>query len=191
MRTLGALFLMLSLAALPVLAQETRGNISGTVQDATGVIPGASVKVTNVDTGVSRTLTTNERGFYNAPLLNAGNYQVSVEMAGYKTLTRSGVTLSVGQQLSINLALEVGAITEQLTRRDDLSSCRPETYAVEHGRLAEDRLAAWCAGGVDAAAWNSLSAGSLCLTHTSRFTASCGLTSRDCARAGFSQRSPT
>ena len=62
------------------------GNISGTVQDSTGVIPGAVVKVTNVDTGVSQTLVTNVNGFYNAPLLNPGNYQVSVEMAGYKAL---------------------------------------------------------------------------------------------------------
>ena len=116
MRTrLCAFLLMVSLAALNVSAQETRGNISGTVQDATGVVPGALVRITNVDTGVSRTLTTNASGFYNAPLLNPGNYQVSVEMAGYKTLTRSGVTLSVGQQLSINLPLEVGAITEQVT----------------------------------------------------------------------------
>ena len=116
MRTrLGAFLLLIALAALPVLAQETRGNISGTVQDSTGVIPGAVVKVTNVDTGVTQTLLTNVSGFYNAPLLNPGNYQVSVEMAGYKALIRSGVTLSVGQQLSINLALEVGSITEQVT----------------------------------------------------------------------------
>ena len=112
---LWALLLLFSLAALPAWAQETRGNISGTVTDSTGVVPGAAVKVTNVSTGVSQTLTTNANGFYNAPLLNPGSYQVSVEMAGYKTLTRSGITLSVGQQVAINLGLEVGAVTEQVT----------------------------------------------------------------------------
>src|SRR4051812_28216125 len=104
-----------SLAALPAWSQETRGNISGTVSDSTGVVPGASVKITNIDTGVSQSLTTNAAGFYNAPLLNPGNYQVVVEMTGYKTLTRGGVTLSVGQQLALNMTMEVGAITENVT----------------------------------------------------------------------------
>ena len=71
--------------ALPATAQETRGNISGTVSDAQGIIPGATVKITNVDTGVSQTLVTNSNGFFNAPLLQPGNYQVSVSMAGFKT----------------------------------------------------------------------------------------------------------
>ena len=72
---LWALLLLCSLVALPAGAQETRGNISGTVSDATGVIPGATVKITNVDTGVSQILVTNSSGFFNAPLLNPGNYQ--------------------------------------------------------------------------------------------------------------------
>jgi hypothetical protein len=45
---------LLLLAAMPVAAQETSGNISGTVSDASGVIPGATIRVTNVDTGVSQ-----------------------------------------------------------------------------------------------------------------------------------------
>jgi len=115
MRTrLYAFLLMLCLAALPVLAQETRGNISGTVQDSTGVIPGAVVRVTNVDTGVSQTVTTNASGFYNAPLLNPGSYQVSIEMTGYKAMIRSGLTLSVGQQLQVNVSLEVGSVSERV-----------------------------------------------------------------------------
>src|SRR5436190_1797715 len=116
MRTrLWTFLLLCSLSALPAWAQDTRGNISGTVSDSTGVVPGAAVKITNVDTGVSTTLTTNASGFYNAPLLNPGGYQVAVEMAGYKTLTRTGITLSVGQQVAINMTLEVGAVTEQVT----------------------------------------------------------------------------
>src|SRR5947207_1326494 len=116
MRTrLWALVMLLSLAGLPASAQETRGNISGTVRDSTGVVPGASIKVTNVNTGVSQTLTTNANGFFNAPLLNPGNYIVSVEMSNFKTLTRSGVTLSVGQQVTLDLMLEVGQVSEVVT----------------------------------------------------------------------------
>ena len=75
--------------ALPASAQETRGNISGTVQDATGVIPGATVTMTNVDTKQTQRLTTNSSGYFEAPLLNPGNYQVTVEMPGFKTMTQS------------------------------------------------------------------------------------------------------
>jgi len=111
---LWALFLMCALSALPTSAQETRGSISGTVRDSTGVIPGASVTVTNVDTGQSQTLTTGASGFYSAPLLNPGKYTVSVSMPSYKPLTNSGITLTVGQQLVIDATIEPGAVTEKV-----------------------------------------------------------------------------
>ena len=115
MRTqLWALLVTASLAALPVEAQETRGNINGTVQDASGVIPGATVTITNVDTGQTQTLVTNGSGYFEAPLLQAGPYRVTVDMAGFKGLTQSGITLSVGQSLTLKLTLEVGAISERV-----------------------------------------------------------------------------
>ena len=83
------LLLLCSLAAMPAGAQETRGNISGTVEDATGVIPGATVTITNVDTKQTQRLTTNSSGYFEAPLLNPGNYQVTVEMPSFKTLSQS------------------------------------------------------------------------------------------------------
>ena len=61
------------LVPLGVAAQETRGNISGTVRDAQGVVPGAMVKITNVDTKVSQNLVTNDSGYFEAPLLNPGH----------------------------------------------------------------------------------------------------------------------
>ena len=72
-------------------AQETRGKILGTIQDAQGVVPGANVKITNVDTNTSMSLTTNGQGYFEAPLVQPGNYTVSVEMQGFKTATRTGV----------------------------------------------------------------------------------------------------
>jgi hypothetical protein len=105
----------LLLAATPGLAQDTRGTISGTVRDEQGVIPGASVKVTNTGTGVTQQLTTNSTGYFEARLLIAGNYDVLVEMTGFKTLRRVGVALSSGQQLSLPLTLEIGAIAEEIT----------------------------------------------------------------------------
>ena len=103
------------LFAIPAVAQETRSTISGTVRDDQGVIPGASVKVINVGTGVTQQLTTNSSGYFEAPLLIAGTYDVVVEMTGFKTLRRTGVTLSSGQQLALPLALEIGTIAEEIT----------------------------------------------------------------------------
>ena len=106
------------LCALPVAgaaAQETRGNISGTVQDAQGVVPGATVRITNIDTNTTQVLVTNNTGYFEAPLLQPGTYRIVVEMAGFKTITRDGVALAVGQQINIPFTLEVGSISEQVT----------------------------------------------------------------------------
>src|SRR5262245_57800239 len=84
MRSLSWALLLSLLVVFPASAQETRGNISGTVQDAEGVVPGATVKITSVDTGASQQLVTNSRGYFEAPLLQPGNYSITVEMAGFK-----------------------------------------------------------------------------------------------------------
>ena len=99
----------------PAGAQETRGNISGTVKDATGVVPGATVTITSLDTRASQRLVTNGSGYFEAPLLQPGNYEITVAMTGFKTLTRSGLVLAVGQQMSLTLPLEVGQLVETVT----------------------------------------------------------------------------
>jgi hypothetical protein len=79
-----AFFLVFVLAVCPAAAQDTRGNISGTVNDSAGVIPGATVTIRSIDTGVTQTLATNNSGYFEAPLLQPGRYEVSVEMQGFK-----------------------------------------------------------------------------------------------------------
>ena len=97
-------------------AQDIRGMISGTVTDAQGAqVVGATVVVTNTDTNVSTTLTTNSSGFYEAPLLLPGPYQVSVEARGFKKTIRSKLTLLMRDQLKIDLQLEVGGVNESIT----------------------------------------------------------------------------
>jgi hypothetical protein len=78
-------------------------------------MPGVTVTITNVDTNVSATLTTNSTGYYQAPLLLPGNYRVSAELQGFKTSVRSGVILSVAQQATVDLTLGVGAVSETVT----------------------------------------------------------------------------
>src|ERR671912_737149 len=103
---------------LPLLAaagQETRGNINGIVQDSSGVIPGATVRITNTATSQTQQLVTNSGGYFEAVLLNPGTYEVRVELQGYKTLTQSGISLAVGQTVNLTLTLDVGQLTEEVT----------------------------------------------------------------------------
>ena len=67
------------------VAQETRGTISGSVRDNDGVLPGANVTITNTGTNVSQQLVTNSSGYFEAPLLIAGTYDVSVELPNFKS----------------------------------------------------------------------------------------------------------
>src|SRR5262249_2681874 len=99
-----------------VSAQVTTGTISGVAQDASGaVIPGVSVTVRNVDTGTARTVITDERGRYIAPDLPLGNYEVEAQLAGFQTEVRKGITLTVGREAVVNLALQVGQISDKVT----------------------------------------------------------------------------
>jgi Carboxypeptidase regulatory-like domain len=139
MRTrLTAFLMMASLAGMTTEAQETRGNINGTVQDSSGVVPGATVTITNVDNGQSQKLVTNGSGYFEAPLLQAGPYRVTVDMEGFKGLTQSGITLSVGQSLTLKLTLEVGAVTERV----DVSAKAPllDTTSVSSGQTYDQAL---------------------------------------------------
>src|SRR5216684_1767325 len=97
-------------------AQDIRGTISGTVTDSQGAqVAGAAVVVTNTDTNVSTTLTTNSSGFYEAPLLMPGPYQVNVEARGFKKINRPSLVLAMRGQLRIDIQLEVGAVNESIT----------------------------------------------------------------------------
>ena len=83
-------FLLAILLPLAAGAQETRGNINGIVQDATGVVPGATVRITNTETNQTQQLVTNNRGYFEVMLLNPGTYAVRVEMAGLQDLEPDG-----------------------------------------------------------------------------------------------------
>jgi hypothetical protein len=104
------------LGAATAVAQETRGDISGIITDPQGaIIPGASVSVTNVDTNFKTQVITNANGFYLAPLLITGNYEIVAAAAGFKRLVRSGLSLRLGQHMEINLTMEVGQVNESVT----------------------------------------------------------------------------
>src|SRR5688572_28224357 len=93
---------------VPVSAQLTTGTITGMVTDETrAVVPGAEVIVRNPETGLTRTITTNETGRYEAPNLPVGTYEVTGRNAGFGTVVRRGIELTVGRNAVVDLALPV------------------------------------------------------------------------------------
>src|SRR5215471_5326614 len=108
---------ILSLAVcFAAAAQETRGSLSGIVTDGSGaVIPAATMKLANIETGVVLTTTSNEAGLYRFLFLNPGKYQVVASAAGFKTFERSNISLNVSEAGTLPVVLEVGAQTERIT----------------------------------------------------------------------------
>ena len=98
---------------LPVIAQTSgNGNIVGTVTDPSGAaVPNATVVVTNTDTGVSRTLTTNGDGLYAANFLLPGHYEVVASAASFGKSDHKNLTLTVGQILTVDAALPAGSVS--------------------------------------------------------------------------------
>src|SRR5262245_4141650 len=92
---------------------QNRGSITGRVTDATdAVIPGVSIKVTNVNTGATRETITNETGVFTIDLLPVGAYQIEAELSGFKKEVRSGITLAVDQVVRQTFVLQVGTTSE-------------------------------------------------------------------------------
>jgi hypothetical protein len=128
-----ACIFLLLLGALPALlsAQVDRGTINGTVKDQSGaVIPGVTVSVANVDTGVTSTTVTNANGFYQVLNEPVGRYSLRFSKAGFRELLRKGVTLTVAQVAEIDEALQVGAATEVVQVTDDAPVIETETSDV-------------------------------------------------------------
>jgi hypothetical protein len=130
--------ILMLLIAGNVMAQETRGNISGTVRDRDGVLPGAAVKITNTDTGVSQQLVTNANGYFEAPLLIAGTYEVTVELQSFRSYRQTGIRLSVGQAIPLEITLEIGQIGERVDVVANAAIL--DTNAVSSGLTFESRL---------------------------------------------------
>ncbi|MEK7409217.1 MAG: carboxypeptidase regulatory-like domain-containing protein [Acidobacteriota bacterium] len=108
------IFSALLLIAAMLLGQS-RGTISGEVTDPSGaVIPSAKVGVKAPAIGLAREATTDERGFFTVPALPAADYEVTVEAAGFKAQTRTGVRLDTDMVLALQVRLEVGQPTERV-----------------------------------------------------------------------------
>src|SRR5438034_6991112 len=107
-------FLVLALASGMVWAQAT-AQIAGTVKDQTGaVLPGVEVTATQTETGVARTVVTNETGSYLLSNLPIGPYKLEATLPGFRTYAQTGIVLQVNASPVVNPVLEVGQVSEQV-----------------------------------------------------------------------------
>ena len=97
-------------------AQSTVGTILGTVSDPSGaVIAGVNVTVTNTATAISRTVTSDQTGSYKVLRLLPSTYTITAELAGFKKVVLSGITLQVNQDARYDIRMEVGELTQEVS----------------------------------------------------------------------------
>ncbi len=114
-----ALVAVLLAGGASATAQTPSASVVGRVTDPTGaVIPGVSIKITNLDTNISQPGSSNEIGDFTIPYLNPGRYALEASAPGFRTYKRAEFTLAVDQVLRIDIPLEVGATTESVTITD-------------------------------------------------------------------------
>src|SRR5262245_30666130 len=118
-------------------AQGT-AQISGTVADSSGArLPGAEVTATQTATGVTRSVISNESGVYSLPSLPTGPYKLEVALPGFRTFVQTGITLEVNASPVINVAMDVGQVTE--TIEVQANTALVETQRSGVGQVMETR----------------------------------------------------
>src|SRR3984893_9518531 len=118
LKTFAASFLALALihsvaVHVDVQAQVAGGTITGTVVDSSGrLMPNVGVSITNLATGINRSVTTNEDGLYIAPNLLPARCELTFTAQGFRTDVRSGIELTVGATVTMNMTMQVGGSKE-------------------------------------------------------------------------------
>lgn len=108
-----ACVLALASGAHVLWAQTTTATLEGVVKDTTGaILPGATIRVKSIETGISRTLLTDDAGRYRIPGLAPGNYEIQAELTGFQTALIKSINLVVGQHATVDVVLKVGELTE-------------------------------------------------------------------------------
>ncbi|HZI32781.1 MAG TPA: TonB-dependent receptor, partial [Candidatus Binatia bacterium] len=102
--------------ATAMVAQFTTASLGGVVSDSSGaVIPGAKLSLTNQQTGLSRTATSDAQGHYLFPALPVGHYELFVEKGGFTSYKQTGIELTVNQSATQNVSLKVGQVNQEVT----------------------------------------------------------------------------
>ena len=122
------LLLMLGASVPPLHSQVTGGTIQGTATDASGaVLAGVKIAITNTKTNAATVVVTNSSGFYAAPNLLPGSYELSASAPGFSTALLKNIAVAVGDELALNLTMKLGSVVESvdvaaITAQVDLAS---------------------------------------------------------------------
>src|SRR5205085_3830226 len=120
-----------------VSGQVTTATIVGTVTDPGGaVVPGAQVTARNADTGLTRTVSSNDEGSYRIEFLPVGKYSVEVALAGFKKALVSDIVLQVNDTARVDISLTVGQVSETVTIAESASPAI-NTSTAEIGRTIQ------------------------------------------------------
>ena len=134
-------WLFLPSASGLLFAQGPTGTILGTVKDASGgAVPDGKVTVQSSETGASRTQTSGQDGTYRFSGVPIGHYNVRIEKDGFKTLSQTGLVLDVDQELTLNLALEVGTSAQEVVVTGEAPLVNTTTSSLG-GLVNEERMA--------------------------------------------------
>lgn len=105
----------IAFTAVPTLYAQGNAAIVGVVSDSSGAaVPAVEVTLTNEGTGLRQVAPTDSEGRYNFPRLPIGNYRVDAALQGFKRTSQTGITLTAEQTLTVNIALQVGQVSETL-----------------------------------------------------------------------------
>src|SRR5690348_13345953 len=137
--TFRTLFFCALAAFLPLLeAQVDTGTILGTVRDSSGgVIPNATVTLTNEGTAASQTASTSDNGQYTFTPIRIGKYSVEVQVAGFQTQKKTGVQLDIQQQVVVDFSLAPGQVTNAIEVTAAVPALQSENASV--GQVVESR----------------------------------------------------
>src|SRR2546426_111550 len=121
----------LLLANLTPLSAQVSGTILGTVTDMSGAaVADAHVEIKNVGTGATATANSDEQGRFRAPELGLGEYEITATKAGFSSVVRKGVTVTVGSQNVVDFSLPVGASQQTITVEGQVSQVETTNAAV-------------------------------------------------------------
>ena len=138
MKVVSRCFLLVLLSSVISLAQGPTGSIDGIVADPNGaVLPGATVTLVNVETGVSRTVKTDQSGLYTFPALPPAVYNITIARTGFKTELKSNITLQVQQAARIDFSLSIGQISQTISVAADTALLSPEDSTI--GQVVENK----------------------------------------------------
>ena len=133
--------LLVLVLSVNAFAQTGNGALTGTVEDPSkALIPGVTITATNTQTGVATTVLTNESGGYNIPSLLPGEYRLSAELSGFRTVTYNNVGLGTSETKRFNFTLQVGGVATAVVVLIDATSLLTTSNATIDNTLPEYKV---------------------------------------------------